>query len=82
MEKEKDKPLTVGSLVEINQVRGAGSYKHIIPRGLGVVVRLEETEPAMYGTVGPIDFGPIVHVLLTTGQTEGFDLKSVKVVND
>jgi hypothetical protein len=80
MEKEKDKPLTVGSLVEITQVRGAGSYKHVIPRGLGVVVRVEETEPMMYGTVGPIDFGPIVHVLLTTGKTEGFDLKSVKVV--
>jgi hypothetical protein len=56
----------VGDLVDVNQVRGAGSYKHVIPRGLGVVVRLEETEPAMYGT----------------GQTEGFDQKSVKVVND
>ena len=72
--------MKVGDLVDMNQTRGAGSYKHVIPRGLGIIVRLEETEPAMYGTVGPIDFGPIVHVLLTTGQTEGFDPKSVKVV--
>ena len=76
-----DLGIRVGSLVEINQMRGAGSYKNVIPRGLGVVVRVEETEPAMYGTVGPIDFGPIVHVLLTTGQTEGFDQKSIKVIN-
>jgi hypothetical protein len=71
----------VGDLVDVNQTRGAGSYKHVVPRGLGVIVRLEETEPAMYGTIGPIDFGPIVHVLLSTGKTEGFDLKSVEVVS-
>ena len=72
--------MKVGDLVEVNQTRGAGSYKHVVPRGLGVVVRLEETEPAMYGTIGPIDFGPIVHVLLTSGDTEGFDQKSIKVI--
>ena len=73
--------MKVGDLVDVNQTRGAGSYKHNVPRGLGVIVRLEETEPAMYGTIGPIDFGPIVHVLLSTGKTEGFDLKSVEVVS-
>ena len=73
--------MKVGDLVDVNQTKGAGSYKHVVPRGLGVVVRLEETEPAMYGTIGPIDFGPIVHVLLSTGKTEGFDLKSVEVVS-
>ena len=72
--------MKVGDLVDVNQTRGAGSYKHVIPRGFGIIVRLEETEPAMYGTIGPIDFGTIVHVLLTTGKTEGFDQKSVKVV--
>ena len=72
--------MKVGDLVDINQTRGAGSYKHNLPRGLGVIVRIEETEPMMYGTVGPIDFGPIVHVLLTTGQTEKFVAQSVSVV--
>ena len=48
--------MKVGDLVDVNQTRGAGSYKHVVPRGLGVIVRLVETEPAMYGTVGPIDF--------------------------
>ena len=75
-----DYKIKIGDLVDVNQTRGAGSYKHVVPRGLGVVVRLEETEPAIYGTIGPIDFGPIVHVLLTTGETEGFDQKSVKVI--
>ena len=72
--------MKVGDLVDVNQTRGTGSYKHVVPRGLGVIVRLVETEPAMYGTVGPIDFGPIVFVLLTTGQTEEFDQKSIKVI--
>ena len=72
--------MKAGDLVEVNQTKGTGSYKRIVPRGLGVLMWLEETEPAMYGTIGPIDFGPIAHVLLTTGQIEGFDLRSVKVV--
>ena len=72
--------MKVGDLVDVNQTRGTGSYKHVVPRGHGVIVRLVETEPAMYGTVGPIDFGPIVFVLLTTGQTEEFDQKSIKVI--
>ena len=72
--------MKVGDLVDVNQTKGAGSYKHIVQRGLGVVLRLEETEPAMYGTIGPIDFGPIVHVLLSTGETEGFAPQSLEVV--
>ena len=72
--------MKVGDLVDINQTRGAGSYKHILPRGLGVIVRIEETEPMMYGAVGPIDFGPMIYVLLTTGQTEKFVAQSVSVV--
>lgn len=72
--------MKVGDLVDINQTRGAGSYKHNLPRGLGVIVRIEETEPMMYGAVGPIDFGPMIYVLLTTGQTERFIARSVSVV--
>ena len=73
--------MKVGDLVEVTQTRGAGSYyKHILPRGLGVIVRIEETEPMMYGAVGPIDFGPMIYVLLTTGQTERFVAQSVSVV--
>jgi hypothetical protein len=74
--------MKVGDLVDINQERGAGSYKHTIPRGLGVVVRLEETEPLMYGKIGPIDLGPLVHVLLNTGETEGFCPASVEVIRE
>jgi len=72
----------VGDLVDINQKRGAGSYESITPRGLGVVVRLEETEPLMFDKIGPIDLGPLVHVLLNTGETEGFSPKSVEVIRE
>jgi hypothetical protein len=74
--------MRIGDLVYINQERGSGSYKHTIPRGLGVVVRLEETEPLMFGKIGPIDLGPLVHVLLNTGETEGFSPKSVEVIRE
>jgi hypothetical protein len=82
MEKEKDKPLTVGSLVEINQFRGAGSYKHNVPRGLGVVMSFQELEDLHYPNIGSFNLGPIVHVLLSTGETEGFCPQSLRVVND
>ena len=36
--------MKVGDLVDINQQRGTGSYKHTIARGLGVVVLFEELE--------------------------------------
>jgi hypothetical protein len=74
--------MRIGDLVDINQESGAGSYKHTTPRGLGVVVRLEETEPLMFDKIGPIDLGPIVHVLLNTGEIEGFSPKSVEVIRE
>ena len=74
--------MRIGDLVDINQERGAGSYKHTTPRGLGVVVRLEETEPLMFDKIGPIDLGPLVHVLLNTGEVEGFSPKSVEVIRE
>ncbi len=74
--------MRIGDLVDINQERGAGSYKHTIPRGLGVVVRLEELEDLHYERIGTINLGPIVHVLLNTGETEGFSPKSVEVIRE
>ena len=74
--------MRIGDLVDINQESGAGSYKHTTPRGLGVVVRLEETEPLMFDKLGPIDLGPLVHVLLNTGEVEGFSPKSVEVIRE
>jgi len=74
--------MRIGDLVNVEQQRGSGSYKHTIPRGLGVVVRLEETEPLMFDKIGPIDLGPLVHVLLNTGEVEGFSPKSVEVIRE
>ena len=72
--------MKVGDLVDINQTRGTGSYKHVIPRGLGVVMSFEELEDLHYESIGSINLGPIVHVLLNTGETEGFSPQSLEVV--
>ena len=72
--------MKVGDLVDINQERGTGIYKDVIPHGLGVVVRFEELEDLHYENIGSINLGPIVHVLLNTGETEGFHPASLKVV--
>tara|TARA_R110002050_G_scaffold291405_1_gene445836 strand:+ start:226 stop:456 length:231 start_codon:yes stop_codon:yes gene_type:complete len=72
----------VGDLVDVNQERGTGSYKHTTPRGLGVILRLEETEPLMFDKIGPIDLGPLVNVLLNTGEIEGFSPKSMEVISE
>ena len=72
--------MRVGDLVDINQERGSGIYKDVTPRGLGVVVRFQELEDLHYKSIGTINLGPIVHVLLNTGETEGFAPQSLEVV--
>ena len=72
--------MKVGDLVDINQQRGTGSYKVTIPRGLGVVVSFQELEDLHYESIGTINLGPLVHVLLNTGETEGFSPQSLEVV--
>ena len=74
--------MRVGDLVDVNQERGTGSYKHTTPRGLGVVVRFQELEDLHYKSIGTINLGPLVHVLLSTGETEGFALESVEVIGE
>ena len=74
--------MRIGDLVDINQERGSGSYKHTTPRGLGVVVRFEELEDLHYPNIGSINLGPLVHVLLNTGETEGFCPASVEVIRE
>ena len=73
--------MKVGDLVDVNQPRGTGSFEKITPRGLGVVLRFEELEDLHYKSIGSINLGPIVHVLLSTGKTEGFAPQSLEVVN-
>jgi len=71
----------VGDLVDINQKRGTGIYEEITSRGLGVVMRLEEVEDLHYESIGTINLGPIVYVLLNTGETEGFHPTSLEVIS-
>jgi hypothetical protein len=72
--------MKVGDLVDINQKRGAGSYEKIVPRGLGVVLSFQEVEDLHYKSIGTINLGPIAHVLLNSGKTEGFHPTSLEVV--
>ena len=72
--------MKVGDLVDITQKRGAGSYAKIHPRGLGVIMRFQELEDLHYPNIGSFNLGPIVHVLLNTGETEGFCPQSLEVV--
>ena len=72
--------MKVGDLVDINQERGSGIYKDVTPRGLGVIMSFEELEDLHYPNIGSINLGPIVHVLLNTGETEGFHPTSLEVV--
>ena len=72
--------MKVGDLVDINQKRGTGSFEKITPRGLGVVMSFEELEDLHYKSIGTINLGPIVHILLSTGETEGFHPTSLEVV--
>ena len=72
--------MKVGDLVDINQKRGTGSFEKITPRGLGVVVRFQELEDLHYPNIGSINLGPIVHVLLNTGEIEGFHPTSLEVM--
>ena len=72
--------MKVGDLVDINQERGSGIYKDVTHRGLGVVLRFEELEDLHYPNIGSFNLGPIVHVLLNTGETEGFAPQSLEVV--
>jgi len=74
--------MKVGDLVDINQKRGTGTYESVIARGLGVVMSLEEVEDLHYKSIGSINLGPIVHVLLNTGETEGFHPTSLEVVGE
>ena len=72
--------MKVGDLVDINQKRGTGSYEKITPRGLGVVLSVQELEDLHYENIGSINLGPIVQVLLNTGEKEGFHPTSLEVV--
>ena len=74
------KKYRAGDLVEVNQVRGAGTYKRVIARGNGVVVQVTKTDDMMFGSVGPINLGDSLTVLLDTGEVEDFRPESLSLL--
>ena len=74
--------MKVGDLVDVNQTRGTGSYKHTVSRGLGIILNFQQLEDLHYKRIGTINLGPIVHVLLNSGETEGFAPQSLEVIRE
>jgi hypothetical protein len=74
------KKYKVGDLVEVNQVRGTGTYKRVIARGNGIVVQVTKTDDMMFGSVGPINLGDSLTVMLGTGDVESFSPESLRLL--
>lgn len=72
--------MRVGDLVDVNQTRGSGSYKHITALGVGVILDVEETDDINFEPVGLINLGELFTVLLNNGQTKVFCKKSLKLL--
>lgn len=74
------KKYRAGDLVEVNQVRGTGTYKRVIARGNGIVVQVTKTDDMMFGSIGPINLGDSLTVLLDTGEVEDFRPESLSLL--
>lgn len=74
------KKYRAGDLVEVNQVRGTGTYKRVIARGSGIVVQVTKTDDMMFGSIGPINLGDSLTVLLDTGEVEDFRPESLSLL--
>ena len=71
-----------GDLVEVNETRGTGYYKRITALGVGVIVDICKTDDMNIGSVGPVNLGSNVTVLLDTGKAQVFNERSVKVLSN
>ena len=69
-----------GDLVDVNETRGVGVYKRINALGIGVILGIQKTDDLMIGSVGPVNLGDIVTVLLNSGETSQFCKESVRVL--
>lgn len=73
--------MKLGDLVKVTEQRGAGSYYNETDLGTGVVVDIKKTSDLFFETVGPINLGDNVTVMLETGEVRTFVERSVEVIS-
>jgi len=71
----------VSSLVDVNETRGVGVHKRITALGVGIVLDVQKTDDMMMGSVGPVNLGDNVVVLLNSGEVRVFCEESLRTIS-
>ena len=74
--------MKVGDLVNVTEERGTGQFKRFKPLGLAIVIEINETDDLYFESVGNINLGDDITVLLNTGELDVFNEQSLEVVNE
>lgn len=75
--------MKVGDLVNVTEKRGSGSFRRVVPRGLGLVLDIQKTDDLTIGSVGPINLGDNVTVHLSdSGEVKHFTDRCVEVISE
>ena len=74
--------MKVGDLVNVTEERGTGQFKKFKPLGLAIVIEINETDDLYFESVGNINLGDDITVLLNNGEVDVFNEKSLEVVNE
>ena len=74
--------MQVGDLVNITETRGSGSFKKFNEVGLGIILKINESESVDFQSHGMINFGPDIIVSLVAGGVDVYCTESVEVVSE
>ena len=74
--------MKVGDLVNVTEERGSGEFKKFKPLGLAIVIEVNETDDLYFQSVGHINLGDDITVLLTNGEIDVFNERSLEMVNE
>ena len=69
-------------MVNVTEERGTGQFKKFKPLGLAIVIEINETDDLYFESVGNINLGDDITVLLNTGELDVFNEQSLEVVNE
>ena len=72
----------MGDLVNVTEERGSGEFKKFKPLGLAIVIEVNETDDLYFQSVGHINLGDDITVLLTNGEIDVFNERSLEMVNE
>ncbi len=74
--------MKVGDLVNVTEERGSGEFKKFKPLGLAIVIEINETDDLYFQSVGHINLGDDITVLLNNGELDVFNERSLEMVNE